>query len=201
MDTTLVITISVIFASVLILLLFVVFYFLYKYFRLREREISNLEAQKLNNDSSTALGNIPEELVQEYRDASNRAKDNLIGYNCIDHPELQAVGRCAISDELYCELCLTKESDVKLARKLMDLWLDNEWETVFIVNNEEAGADQLNLMMKSKKEIWLEYEIPVVTQKQFKINIEEDRSESYTIVMAKKDDSDIVKEKFHFINK
>ena len=68
-----------------------------------------------------------------------------------------------------------------------------------MLNNEKVGADTLNQLVKHKKQLWASNEVPIVTQMQFKINIEEDRSEAYTIVMAKTSDKDFVKSELSFI--
>lgn len=158
---------------------------------------------KLIKLKETNNGDRSKEISAEVMDAieqANQNKSNVPSQFCIDHPELVGKGMCSISNEVYCELCLTKEDDVKIARKYLDLWLDFEWEDIFMVSNEVTGADKLNELIRLKKEFWHKQNIPLVTQKQFKINIENDRIEAYTMVKGRAEDRDLIKTTFDFLN-
>jgi hypothetical protein len=183
----LLIAVVVLLAILVVGLLVVVVIFLSKLIKMKEKPVS-----ESSNDIS------PE--VMDAIEQANQTKNNVPSQFCIDHPELPAKGMCSISNEVYCELCLTKEDDVKLARKHLDLWLDSDWEDIYMVSNELTGADKLNELIRKKKEIWLSQSIPMVTQKQFKINIENDRIEAYTMVKARVEDRDLIKTNFDFLN-
>ncbi len=174
-------------AILVIALLVVVIIFLFKFLKIKEQELSLPQKEKY----SPEIQNLITEL--------NRKKEEVNGQFCIDHDELPAKGNCSISDEAYCELCLSKEGDIKLARKHLNLYLDHEWKDLYILNDEEVGADILNDLVRIKKDLWGKEEIPLITQKQFKINIEKDRIEAYTLVKARVDDSDIIQDKLRFL--
>lgn len=189
METALIVVIAIL--SLLVIGLFIVaFVFFFKYLKLREERIPQAEESKLNK--------IPKE-IQEAIEHAKSIGANLVGRHCVDHPELPAKGTCSISNEIYCELCLTKENDVKIARKFLSLLLDNEWDHLYMINNEFSGADKINELMRVKKNLWKEQEIPVITQQQFKINIENDKIEAYTVVMAREQDSELVKKTLNFL--
>lgn len=117
----------------------------------------------------------------------------LASQNCVDHPEIPAAGICCLSDEAYCELCLAKENDLKFARKYLGLVLDNTWEDILVVRNEGVGSKKLQEFYQSKKYLWQEFGTPVIAQKQFKINIENDKIEAYTMIKCRPEDKDQVK--------
>ena len=181
---------------ILVILLITITAFLYKYLKLKEGE--KLKSSPLDKDHPS-FKKIPLEVKSSIEQAKESRKQ-LVGSFCVDHPDLPAKGRCGISDELYCELCLTKENDVKIARKFLSLFLDNDWPTHYLVNNNEVGADRLNEIMRVKKELWKSKQIPVITQRQFKINIENDKIEIFTAVMFREIDKEIALQRFGFLH-
>ena len=191
MENALLIVIVVLSIMVLLLLVIVVA-FLLKFLQIKDEGTKSL-------DETLTGKKIPKEIRRAINNAKNAAKENLLGRQCVDHPELPARGMCSISNEIYCELCLTKEKDIKIARKHLALLLDYNWEHLYMIHNERAGADKINELMRVKKNLWKEQSIPVVTQKQFKINIENDRIEDYTAVMAREEDCDLVKKTLNFL--
>lgn len=184
----LLIAIVILLAILVVGLLAVVIFFLSKLLKNRES----------SPGTSGERGISPE--VMKAIEEANHIKTNTTGQFCVDHSELLAKGMCAISNEVYCDLCITKENEVKVARKYLDLWLDSEWEDVYMVSNQLIGADKLNELIRLKKELWKEQSIPIITQKQFKINIENDRIEAYTMVKGRKEDEPLIKSTFDFLN-
>ena len=178
----------------------------HRYLRLKE-----LEAAK----SSAIEG----ELVSETKNSSNeapvtkapglrtrgadivrslRSQNNLY---CSDHPDMISVGQCAISGESYCEHCLTSQGDVKLAKKYMDLYLDNEWKEVLMLKNQEISQDAADRIVKVKRSLWSEESRPLIVQGHYKINVENDEIEAFTVVIAREDDLEYIKKELSFINK
>ena len=194
METALVMVIAIL--AILVLGLFALSVVLVlKFLKLKETT-KNIEPKTLGEDIESRQ--IPDEIKKAIEQAKNMG-DNLLGRVCVDHPELPAKGQCAISNEIYCELCLTKENDVKIARKYLNLLLDSKWEHIFMLHNEKVGADKINELMRVKRTLWEEQELPLITQQQFKINIEIDKIEDYTAVMAREQDSERVKRMLDFL--
>jgi hypothetical protein len=181
METTLIVLVSFL-AIIVLILLGVIAYFLYRFLELKK---SNTNIEQSDSDNS---------LPAQQTVASSLAKF------CIDHPELPAKGICSISNEVYCELCLAIEDDFKIARKHISLYFDFDWTTLFFLHNEDIGADKLNELMRVKKEIWNNEEIPMITQKQYKINIEDDKIEAFTLVKIREQDVDYLSKRFEFLN-
>lgn len=187
--------IIIILAVILVVLLAAIVVFLFRYLKLKETE----QIQSTPADPGhPAYQKIPTEVKETIKKAKE-SKNQLVGSFCIDHPDLPAKGKCSISDELYCELCLTKERDVKIARKFLNLFLDNEWPTFLMLNNNEVGANKLNEVMRVKKELWRERQIPIISQRQFKINIESDEPEIFTVLMVRDSDKEIAAQRFGFL--
>lgn len=194
METALVIVIAIL--AILVLGLFALSIVLVlKFLKLKE-DSKNAEPQTLGQNIDSKQ--IPDE-IKKAIDQAKSIGNNLVGRACVDHPELPAKGQCAISGQIYCELCLTKENDVKVARKYLNILLDSKWEHIFMLHNERVGADKINELMRVKRNLWEEQELPLITQKQFKINIEIDKIEDYTAVMAREQDSERVKRMLDFL--
>ena len=193
METALFVII-IILCVILILLLGVVAYFLYRYLKLKESDKSSLK-----KDATKSLEKrMPLEMREKVNEAQKLTK-SLVGQFCIDHPENSAKGNCSISNEYYCELCITKEKDVRIARKYLNMFLDTEWKDTFFFNNSEIGTEKLNELFRVKVELWKDKSIPVITQQQFKINIETDDIETYTVVMTREEDQGVIDGRLGFL--
>lgn len=182
-------------AFVLVILLAAIVFFLFRYLKMKETE--KIQSTPADADHPSYKKMPPE--VKENIKKAKESKSQLVGSFCVDHPDLAAKGRCSISDELYCELCLTKEKDIKLARKFLNLFLDHEWPVFSLINNSEVGANKLNEVMRVKKELWKEKQLPIITQRQFKINIENDKIETFTAIMIRDIDKEIAEQRFGFL--
>ena len=191
----------IILAIALIVLLAAITVFLFRYLKIREAEKKENFIGGVKGFSANALSS---KMPKEVKDAIDQSKEvkfeGAAGGFCVDHPDLHSKGMCAISNKLYCELCLTKEKDVKIARKFLNLFLDHKWPVKYMINNSNVGADKLNEVMRVKKELWNSSQIPVITQKQFKINIETDDIETFTVVMIRDKDKVITEQRFGFLD-
>lgn len=178
---TLLLVIIILLCCILVLLVGVIGLFLYKIYAQKQKMIST-EDQIKNQPDKEIIDNL---MQGDFTPLSTQ--------NCVDHPDLPAVGVCCISDDPYCELCLAKENDLKFARKFLGLVLDNEWEDIIVLRNEVIGKKGLQNFYHRKKEIWKETAKPIIAQRQFKINIENDQIEAYTMVKCRPEDKEVVK--------
>lgn len=166
--------------------------------------IVSVLAYKLLINSKEKANSEPSELLAKAKEIISESggvidDDSQLGPKCVDHPHLYAKGICSITDEPYCELCITKENDIRFARKHISLVMDSEWETLYFLQNERVGADKLNELLTIKHEKWKHENLPLITQKQYKINIENDHIETYTVVMSRVDDKDIWTKDLNFL--
>ena len=186
---------------ILVVLLAVVVFFLVRFIKIKENALQDKDASNESILKHENTKTMPNEVHAEVMAAKTQLESNVSSGFCVDHPELPAKGVCSISDNAYCDLCITREKDIRIARKYLSLFLDNEWLDTFMLNNSSAGADNLNELMRVKKELWRGENIPVITQKQYKINIESDEIEIYTLVMARENDQELIKERLSFLDK
>lgn len=176
----------------------------YKFLKLKEKELKlqKPQAEKLTHDDVEA----PREKMSLKRAAVSQDLLKALrmrqggGHFCIDHPEEYSLGLCAISGEPYCEKCLSVQSDVKVAKKYLDIYLDNEWEEVIMLPNQSLSSDMIERLVKMKEELWQKENLPLMVQGHHKINVETDDIEIYTVIFARKEDKDYIKSEISFIN-
>lgn len=179
---------------ILIIMLGVVVYFLVRYLKINEKGAPTIE-QEVRKSLKERM---PAEVRERVKAAEELSK-GIVGQFCVDHLENEAKGICSISGEQYCELCITKENDVRIARKFLNLFLDTTWNDTFFFNNKDIGKEKINELMRVKNELWHSKSIPVIAQKQFKINIETDDIETYTVVMTREQDQSEISSRLGFL--
>lgn len=122
------------------------------------------------------------------------------GHFCIDHPEEYSLGLCAISSEPYCEKCMSVQNEVKVAKKYLDIYLDNEWKEVSMLPNHMLSHDMIERLIKIKDDLWKNKNLPLMIQGHHKINVDTDEIEIYTVIFARSEDTDFIKNELSFIN-
>lgn len=173
----------------------------HRYLKLKEQEAKKEAPEKDSASRPKALeGKVVPSISNKGADIvrSLRSKNSLY---CVDHPDMISVGQCALSGESYCEHCLTNQGDVKLAKKYVDLYLDNEWREVLMLKNQEISQDAADRIVKVKRSLWSEESRPLIVQGHYKINVENDEIEAFTVVIAREEDFDYIKKELSFINK
>lgn len=118
---------------------------------------------------------------------------------CFDHPDLLADGTCSIDGECYCEQCLTKVDDIKIARKNIDAYANYEWCELGMFKNSKSDHDFKERIYKIKYELWQNRKIPFIIRGHFKINVENDAIETFTTLMCRKQDEKLMKKELSFI--
>lgn len=186
--------IVIILCVVLIILLGVVAYFLYRFLKSKESTLNSVQDQQ----EKSLEQRMPEEVKAKVAHAQSVTK-SLEGRFCIDHPEMPAKGICSISGDQYCELCITKERDVRIARKYLHMFLDTDWKQSYFFNDAQMGEQKIEELMRVKSQLWRNKEVPVIAQKQFKINIENDDIETYTSVLTREEDKSLIESRLGFL--
>lgn len=118
---------------------------------------------------------------------------------CIDHPDAPALKKCAISDQSYCDHCITRQLDVWIAKKYLDVLLDSDWEEIYMLPDTKGHHDVKARLQKVKSELWQHRGIPVLIQGHYKINVEDDKIESYTVIKARLEDLALLKKELSFL--
>jgi len=180
----------------------------FKFLKLKETSL-----QQKNPRTSSTSKKSAEELLTEILPVKNKKLDPELltslrakkfekapNIYCVDHPEEFSSGKCAISGDSYCEHCLTKQGDIKIARKFLDLYLDNEWVEVVMIGNDKENKDIKDRLYKIKKSLWDDESLPVIVQGHYKINVEADEIEEFIVVLTRVDDLEYVKKELEFLN-
>jgi hypothetical protein len=201
---------QLIFVLVAILLLItlvvigVLVYFGHRFLRLKELERLN-QIQKSTKETMEEIQDLKQvdktvdpELLKALR-AKHKDTEHLASV-CVDHPDEPAVKRCAISGDPFCEHCITRQNDTWVARKYLDLFLDSDWEELMMLPDHKTEHDVKTRLSKMKSDLWKKKGIPVIIQSNYKINVEEDEIESYTVVVVRQEDRNYVKKELSFVH-
>lgn len=129
-----------------------------------------------------------------------RSKRNEADLFCIDHPKTHSEGVCAISGEYYCELCLVKQDDIKIAKKYADIYLENNWSQVLMLPNIGISGEVIEKIVETKMNLWKHNSMPMIVQGHYKINVDTDEIEAFTVVMSRVEDFDQIKKQLDFIS-
>lgn len=189
-----------------VILIGVLGYFGNRFLKLKENERHNNLNQKKTDTSADELKidlpithkPIDPDVLTALR--STGVKEEKFSLYCKDHPDVVFSGKCAISGDAYCEHCLTKQGDIKIARKYLDLYLDNEWPEVFMVPSLPENEDLKKRILKVKSELWNEKSIPVIVQGHYKINVQSDEIEEFVVILSRNEDKDFITDELSFLN-
>lgn len=188
-----------------IILIAVLSYFGNRFLKLKEKNLKEKSDQPEDNLEKTISllrekQPIDPEVLKSLR-SSQKIKQKKIESSvfCKDHPDEYSNGKCSISGDSYCEICLTKQDDIKIARKYLDLYLDHKWQELFMVPSGKENKDLMERIYNVKMDLWKTQSLPVIVQGHFKINIHDDQIEEYIVVLAREEDQALVREKLSFI--
>ena len=182
--------------ALLVVFIALLAYFGHRFLKLKEQNkviekpVSLLHDYK---DSTKSLPTqVPADVMQSLRATPMKAIAQSV--YCTDHPEVFSQGRCAISYEPLCENCLSKQEEILIGRKYLDLYLDNNWsELQMIRESKEIRTIYIDI----KRKLWEEQGLPVLVQGHFKINVEDDQVEQYIVLSSREEDIDRVKKEFN----
>jgi len=212
METTLFILVSIliVFIVILIITLGVVGF---KFLKLKEKELASAQnssrlksVETLSHDSIENPETKKEDSFKIQRSAVSQDLLKALktrqsgGHFCLDHPEEYSLGLCAISGEPYCEKCLSVQSDIKVAKKYLDIYLDNKWVEVLMMPNSSISPAMIERLVNVKEELWDKESLPLIVQGHHKINVDTDEIEIYTVIFARDEDRDYIKGEISFVN-
>jgi hypothetical protein len=140
---------------------------------------------------------ISQELIKSLKKTEEA---QLTKHKCVDHADREAKGKCLISGDYFYEECLTIYKDMKFGKKYIELFLSSEWVEVVTIPNDDHQADVTERIQKMKMEFWKEKKLPLIVQGHYKINIQTDQIESFTVVMSRIKDKELFQKEFSFIN-
>lgn len=122
--------------------------------------------------------------------------NNLSGDYCIDHPSEVSIGNCAISGNAYCNHCLKTFQNVKVGKKFLNMYLASDWIDFLIIPKKDIYEDVDINLLELKRQLWEQNQLPVIVQNHHKINIDDDKIESFTVFKGRKADLDALRIRF-----
>ncbi len=189
---------------VLILLLFILIVVLAilgnRFLKIKESQVNisqNTDSSKVDSQTDKQKTKVEKrkvspEILEALR-SKGVDKSQINSVYCNDHPDVYSNGKCSISLEPLCEQCLSKQGEILVGRKYLDLFLESEWEELFMIKQDKDVKDRF---LKTKKELWENDQLPVIIQGHYKINVQDDNIEEYIVVLARPEDKDVVKRSF-----
>jgi hypothetical protein len=120
-----------------------------------------------------------------------------IGDYCVDHSTEISIGNCAISSNAYCKHCLKSFQSIRVGKKYLNMYLAHEWKDFLILEKKNSYEEVPTYLLDIKNEIWQSEEIPVIVQNHYKINIQDDSIESFTVFQCRDEDLDNLKIRFN----
>lgn len=181
----------------------------FKFLKIREKEIElqKLNMKKVDVPSHDQVESPPRSETFRFSKSVSadllkalRMRQDSGGHFCKDHPEEYSLGLCAISSEPYCEKCMSVQNEVKVAKKYLDIYLDNEWLEVSMLPNHTLSHDMIERLIKIKEDLWQNKNLPLMIQGHHKINVDTDEIEIYTVIFARSEDKDFIRSELSFIN-
>jgi hypothetical protein len=189
---------------IVIIALLVVFiallaYFGHRFLKLKnQNKIIEKPVSLLHNYKDTSANNfhvepidIPSDVMESLRASPMKVVPQSV--YCVDHPEIFSQGRCAISYEPLCENCMSKQEEILIGRKYLDLYLDSTWSELLMIRE---SRDLRKSYLELKKKLWDVEGLPVLVQGHFKINVEDDQVEEYIVISSREEDIDRIKKEF-----
>ena len=159
-------------------------------FLLAYRLISN-KPYKSNNETvknTTAQSN------------SIKANDNSVPdiapdekFNCSIHTDLPASGLCVICSESFCHTCIKTHNNLSFCKKHLELYLVNQWKDVVSVKTSPQSPEEGHYLYDFKEYLWSK-DIPTLIQTKYKIDIHQDRIESYVTLIGREEDYETLKQ-------
>lgn len=201
MENILLVTIIALLVMVCIAIFFMVFV-AYRFLKLKESSYEVKNAPETTPD--TTLGppsNMPKASAPQRSVDLLKAMRLHYGENpyCVDHPDIASQGQCAVSGEHYCELCLTKQEEIRLAKKYLDYYLDSEWTQIAMLSHQTLSQQDVERIVAIKKQFWHGRQQALLVQGHFKIDVGRDEIEHFTVIRVPSDYVEFAKRELSFI--
>ncbi len=188
---TIIIAVAIVLLLVIILLVAMMIYMGVQFLKLKEQQFKNHHATSLEN--STGMN---PELLASLRKTQKLIKNENY---CIDHPDQMSEGVCAISGDYFCLHCLKNENGIKIGKRYLELYANAQWQQVVMLPADVGNNDLYERILKIKQEMWQKKQLPMIVQGHYKINIQDDSIESFTVIMGRVEDINTLQDQLTFI--
>ncbi len=103
---------------------------------------------------------------------------------CPNHPEEPGETSCGICDKLFCQSCSKPFKTLHFCREHLPLVMNHQWEEVMTVKTSTQDPEHGVRVYDVKKDIFEKEDLPTYVETHYKINIDQDRIETYLVVFA-----------------
>lgn len=115
---------------------------------------------------------------------------------CPNHPDEPGEVSCGICDKLFCNNCIKPFKSLHFCREHLPLVMNNEWDEVMTVKTSTQDPEHGVRVYDMKKEIFEKEDLPTYVETHYKIDVDQDRIETYLVVFAMRDQLEKIKIKF-----
>lgn len=98
---------------------------------------------------------------------------------CINHPERQAQGICAISQDPICETCLREDDGLVISVDHFRTYLQANWVLIEKIKATPDDTTASAHLYSVKNRLWASGEIPTLVSTHYKIDVDTDMIESH----------------------
>jgi hypothetical protein len=123
-----------------------------------------------------------------------RIKPKRTDIFCVNHSEEPGEVTCAICDELFCKACIKPFKSLHFCREHLPLIMRHEWQEVLTVKTSTQDPEQGVNLYQAKKQLFKSKDVPSYIETHYKINVDQDYIETYLVVYAMAESTEIVKE-------
>lgn len=109
---------------------------------------------------------------------------------CVNHPERQAQGVCAISQEAICEACIREDEGLIISVDHFRTYLEAQWVVLDKVRATPEDTSASAHIYRLKKKLWSTKEIPTLVSTHYKIDVDTDQIESHIHFLVREQERD-----------
>lgn len=122
-----------------------------------------------------------------------RAKPKRSELFCPNHREEPGEVSCGICDKLFCKSCVKPFKSLHFCKEHIPLIMRHEWEEVLTVKTSTQDPEEGVILYDAKKRLFEDKGIPTYIETHYKINVDQDYIETYLVVLAIKENVEMVR--------
>lgn len=114
---------------------------------------------------------------------------------CVNHPERQAQGLCAISEVPICESCLREDDGLVFSVDHFRTYLQAKWTVIEKVKATPEDTTASAHIYKLKRRLWAHDETPTLVSTHYRIDVDTDQIESHIHFLVREQEKEDIKAK------
>ncbi len=112
--------------------------------------------------------------------------------NCHIHVKEPSEGMCAICGQFFCKSCLKTQGNLVFCREHLGIYLNAHWSEVHKLQSSPDDPEAGVALVEWKAKLWADKALPTIVQTHYKIDVAEDRIQSWVVLFARESDSEEV---------